>query len=111
MKAKSYKRQELLNLSERDWDKVSRYKQLLIVPSYEIARSGYRVMAIIGCEDGEPKEIVGYCEDIFYVFKKSSNAVHTDMFPNNILRFYTTKGNFVIKESLSETEIEYEHPS
>ena len=59
-----YSKQELLQLPEREWNKISKYCSVLFVNTKMKHDSGYNLFAIIGCEDGtHPTEICGYMDD------------------------------------------------
>ena len=59
-----YSKEELLQLPEREWNKISKYCAVLFVNTKKKHDSGYNLFAIIGCEDGvHPTEICGYMDD------------------------------------------------
>lgn len=108
-KNKNMTRKELLNLPRRKWNEVSDYNAILIVPDYSIHDSGYRLMAIIGCDEHwNPKEIAAYCDDINWISQEKTKplfGVRTDMFTNNIIRFHSNYVKFRVGISLSTTDI------
>ncbi len=123
--AKVVKRAELLKLPSRDWQKVSTYDHLYIVPTGKKHDSGYSLIAIIGVlcrdKDGERGEIAAHCDDINWSFPlkhpydregKHSNMLRTDcLFPSGIFRIWASgehyfTGKFKVGCSLSSTDVE-----
>lgn len=58
-----YKKEDLLKLPVRDWEKTSEYTSVLLVNTRMKHDSGYNLFAVVGCVGGEPKEIAGYMDD------------------------------------------------
>ena len=58
-------RKQYLELPRRDWDKKKQYTAVIVVPTYKIHDSGFRLMALVGCgDDHKPYEIAAFCDDI-----------------------------------------------
>ena len=100
-------RKQYLELPRRDWDKKKQYTAVIVVPTYEIHDSGFRLMALVGCgDDHKPYEIAAFCDDICWDTPDGFNAMDCDMFPDNIIRFHSIADCvFEIGESLSSTHI------
>jgi hypothetical protein len=104
---KEWTREELLRLPVRSWDAVGKYKSIVIVPTDELHDSGWRLMAIIGCDDdNEPKEIAAFCDDIQWLTPRTDWGLNCDMLPRcNCMRFHSWEFSFVVGMSLSTTEV------
>ena len=103
------KRKELLKLPVRDWDKITTYNAILVVPSGKKHDSGYMWMCIIGVDEKQnPVEIAACCDDIQWIIPEATeHDFRNDMyFPSGIIQFHSYKYNFKVKASLSTTEIE-----
>ena len=103
------KRKELLKLPVREWNRISVYNAILVVPSGKKHDSGYMWMCIIGLDNkANPVEIAAYCDDIRWIIPEPTNYdFSNDMyFPSGIIRFHSYKYNFKVGSSLSTTEIE-----
>lgn len=102
---------ELLKLPDREWDKITEYDSILIVPAKIKHDSGFMRIAIIGVVGGEPKEICAYPDDINWdmtEFKQdySCTGMRTDCYyPQGILHFWCRGVKFIVGEALSSTEI------
>ena len=104
-------KKELLKLPQRDWEKITQYDSILIVPSGSKHDSGYMMIAIIGMVGNEPKEICGYPDDISWDYTDYKQAyectgVRTDCYyPQGILHFWARDTSFQVGESLSSITI------
>lgn len=106
-----YNRSWLLkNLPKRDWNKISTYKKLFIVPAGTKHDSGYMHIAIIGVNDNKA-EIVAYPDDISWDYsgiqqKDGYDSVRTDCYyPSGILQFWSRSYKFMIEGAYSSTTI------
>jgi hypothetical protein len=100
-------RKQYLELPRKDWHTKKQYTAIIVVPTYEIHDSGFRLMALVGCgDDNKPYEIAATCDDICWDTPEGYMAMDCDMFPDNIIRFHSIAGCvFEIGESLSSTHI------
>ena len=98
-------------LPERDWNIVSEYKAIFLVPSGLKHESGYMTIAIIGQKENGDFEVCAYPDDIDWDFtgfvqKFSCTGMRTDCYyPNGILRFWGRNLVFEVGESFSSTDI------
>ena len=114
------KRDELLSLPNRAWNEVKQYESLIIVPTKHKHDSGWRLMAIIGCNKIDdchnmPEEIVGYCDDIHVLSPDNSGLnkfpinliglFQCDMLLSNCIRFHSNYCNFEVGCCLSSTDV------
>ena len=109
MKVKGYTRKELLALPVRDWQKITDYDTLTIVPTGQIHKdSGYRLMAIVGnMNDKGPVEIAAFCDDFCWEGGISPRAwVRIDMVPNNnCVHIWSNDVRFRVGYGLSSTSL------
>lgn len=100
-------RAELLNLPVRRWDDVKSYHGVMLVPTYKLHDSGWRLIAIVGLDEHfNPVEIAAYCDDVQWRTIKTDWGVNCDMIPKtNILRFHSNNLMFEVGVCLSTTEI------
>jgi len=110
------KKEDLLKLPLKPFIEIKTYDCLLIVPTRRKHDSGWRLMAIVGCDQTGPIEIAGYCDDINLILPKSNkvynkfsteyyNAVHYDMILSNCIRFWSNGYKFVIGCGCSTTDV------
>ena len=94
-----YTRKELLALPHRNWNDVTSYSSILLVPTYELHDSGWRLIAIVGCNDnGTPKEIAAFCDDIQWQTIRTDYGIRMDMIPKtNICRFHSVSHSSAIR--------------
>ena len=102
-----YTRKDLLALPHRNWNDVTSYRSILLVPTYELHDSGWRLIAIVGCnDDGTPKEIAAFCDDIQWQTIRTYYGISMDMIPKtNICRFHSRTMRFQVGVSLSTTDV------
>ena len=116
------KRKDLLSLPNKQWSEIKTYESIIIVPTTHKHDSGWRLMAIIGCNKVDnkynvPVEIAGYCDDINFILPKeeggynsfptkSYSYIHSDMLLSNCIRFWSNYHDFRIGGCCSSTEIE-----
>ena len=102
-----YTRKELLALPHRNWNDVTSYSSILLVPTYELHDSGWRIIAIVGCNDnGTPKEIAAFCDDIQWKTIRADYGSSMEMSPKtNICRFHSVRMRFQVGKSLSLTDV------
>ena len=116
------KRKELLALPTRNWQQTSLYDALYLVPTGKKHDSGYSLIAIVGIEGGEAKEIAAICDDICWSFPTSHpydgirdglhrTVMRTDCeWPSGIMRVWASgehyfRGLFEVGHSLSSTDV------
>lgn len=117
---KDYKRDELLTLPLKPWSEIKVYESIIIVPTRHKHNSGWRLMAIIGCNKVDnkyniPVEIAGYCDDINLIPPTKGykcvtipaylDYIHSDMLLSNCIRFWSNVHDFEIGGCCSSTEI------
>ena len=102
-----YTRKELLALPHRNWNDVTSYSSILLVPTYKLHDSGWRLIAIVGCkDDGTPKEIAAFCDDVQWQTIRTDYGISMDMIPKtNICRFHSRRMRFQVGVSLSSTDV------
>lgn len=102
-----YTRKELLALPRRNWNDVTSYSSILLVPTYELHDSGWRLIAIVGCNDnGTPKEIAAFCDDVQWQTIRTDYGISMDMIPKtDICRFYSRRIRFQVGVSRSTTGV------
>ena len=102
-----YTRKELLALPHRNWNDVTSYSSILLVPTYKLHDSGWRPIAIVGCkDDGTPKEIAAFCDDVQWQTIRTDYGISMDMIPKtNICRFHSRRMRFQVGVSLSSTDV------
>lgn len=102
-------RKELLSLPVKCWQKVGVYSAVMLVPTYEKHDSGWRLIALVGCDERfNPIEIAGYCDDVNLCTNYSLKFcdVHSDIVPStNIVRLHSNSKKFKIADCCSSTEI------
>lgn len=117
-----YKRDELLALPSKPFTEIRTYESIIVVPTKRKHDSGWRLMAIIGCNKVDknynvPIEIAGYCDDINFIIPKTNGGrnnvppeycdyIHSDMLLSNCIRFWSNYHDFRIGCCCSSTEIE-----
>lgn len=102
-------RKELLALPEREWDKVTEYESIIIVPTGKKHDSGWALMAIIGYDrDKGLFEIAAKCDVIDWHIDSDVNDLAADMYYNNrcVRVFCRNGGRIRVGASLSTTDIE-----
>ncbi|OAE37660.1 hypothetical protein A7J57_08765 [Agrobacterium tumefaciens] len=101
-------RKELAALPVRDWQTTSEYTDILIMNTGRMHASGWALMAIIGCDQGVPKEIAAYCDDICWKIDPSkpigSSDLRTDMTRAGIVRMHGY-ASYRVGHSLSSTDV------
>lgn len=104
---KEYTRKELLALTRRNWNDVTSYSSILLVPTYDLHDSGWRLIAIVGCkDDGTPKEIAAFCDVVQWQTIRTDYDISMDMIPQtNICRFHSIRMKFQVGVSLSSTDV------
>lgn len=106
------KRDELLKLPEKEFNKVERYDWIIVVPTRRKHDSGWRLMALIGGkkvgDHYEPVELIGYCDDINWKFPITinNNILRSDMTLSNCIRIWSNNHVFKVGTCLSSTDIE-----
>ena len=104
-----YKKTELLKLPDREWGKRDKlYDSLLIVPTRLKHDSGYSCIAVIGCIDDTPTEILAYPDDLEMPKIGTNNYMGLRMdcsYPSGILRLWSYRYQFSIPMPTSSTEI------
>jgi hypothetical protein len=98
-------KKDLLKLPVRDWQQVSNYDSILVVPSGKKHCSGYHLMAVVGVRGMKPVEIAAYCDDISWIHK-TNLPTRTDM-PQRarICHIWGNWLNFTVGISCSSTDI------
>ena len=99
---------ELKKLPFKDWKKTKRYDSILIIRSGKKHDSGWALIYIIGCENGDPVEIAASCDDIGWDVSAITNEydLRSDMYyPSGVLRFWSNHYDFEIGRALSSTTI------
>lgn len=108
------KKDELLSLPRKPFNEPHVYESIIVVPTRKKHDSGWRLMALIGCEeiDGKhciPTQVIGYCDDINWLFDKVSpkyhQALRCDMLLSNCIRFWSNYFNFEVGCVCSSTDI------
>lgn len=90
-----YSKDELLQLPQREWNKVGEYMSILFVPTAQQHDSGYNLFAVIGCEDGEhPTEICGYMDDFRFDPFWKDKGLSDKLFCSDIAFDCSMKGVF-----------------
>jgi hypothetical protein len=113
MSLKVYKRKDLLSLPQRPWNQTSIYDSVLLVPTGKKHDSGFSLIAVVGIRDYEPIEIAAFCDDVNWYIDAmivcgtyTMPNLRTDMlYPSGIAHVWCRKKSFVVKESLSSTDI------
>lgn len=102
-----YTRKELLALPGRNWSDITSYSSILLVPTYKLHDSGWRLIAIVGCnDDGTPKEIAAFCDVVQWQTIHMDYGINMDIIPKtNICRFHSRRMRFQVGVSLSTTEV------
>ena len=106
------KREELLNLPQKEFNKIEVYDWIIVVPTRRKHDSGWRLMALVGGKKVgkhyEPVELIGYCDDINWRFPKNMNhnILRSDMTLSNCIRFWSNNHSFKVGTCLSSTDIE-----
>lgn len=69
--------------------------------------SGWRLIAIVGCgDDGKPKEIAAFCDDVEWQTPRTDYGIQMDMIPKtNICRFHSHSMKFRVGACCSSTEV------
>lgn len=102
-------KKELLSLPHKDWATFGYYHSILIVPTRKLHDSGWRLICLVGCDEHyEPKEIIGYCDDIHWCCNHELRFcdIQTDMIPKtNIVRMHSNKFRFKVGDVCSSVEI------
>lgn len=104
-------KKELLSLPHRNCENAGVYNAIMIVPTRRLHDSGWRLMCLVGCDEHyEPKEIIGYCDDINLCTEKAEvlNLCHVqmDMIPKtNVVRIHSHVRRFQVGMCCSTTEI------
>lgn len=101
------KRKELLSLPCRQWDVVSFYDNIYIVPTRKKHESGYRLMAVVGMDNSGQGKICAFCDDINCEVEVSPpRCMRIDMEPeSNCCRFWGNDILFVVGVACSSTTI------
>lgn len=107
-------RYELFSLPLRQWNEVSEYDSIAILPTLE-HESGFLCMAIIGVRKGVPIEIATQCSDdlawcMDFTRYGSVNLclVRTEcLLVSSALHFYSKHGSFIVHSALSTISIEF----
>lgn len=102
--------EELLSLPVRDWDKETIYDTIIVCPTTDVHDSGYRLMAIIGCNNLKPVEIAAYCDDLGFLIRHLEDPIYPlsfncDMILSNCIHFHSYYSKFKVGESLSSTNV------
>ena len=98
-------------LPQRDWDKISKYNYILIVPSGLKHDSGFMMQAIVGCKGDGTFEVCGYPDDIVWDFtgfnqKFPSLGMRTDCsYPKGNMRFWRHEIEFEVGVAMSSIDI------
>ena len=106
------KREELLNLPQKDFNKIETYEWIIVVPTRQKHDSGWRLMALVGGkkvgDHYEPVELIGYCDDINWKFPKNMNhnILRSDMTLSNCIRIWSNNHVFKVGTCISSTDIE-----
>ena len=106
------KREELLNLPQKDFNKIETYEWIIVVPTRRKHDSGWRLMALVGGkkvgDHYEPVELIGYCDDINWKFPKNMNhnILRSDMTLSNCIRIWSNNHVFKVGTCISSTDIE-----
>ena len=107
-------RKTIKNLPEREWNVVSEYDEIYIIPSGLKHDSGYMMIAIVGVKVGGDMEVCAYPDDICWNMmnlnqKYDSTGMRTDCYyPNGVLRFHGRGIKYVVEEACSSTTIRVE---
>lgn len=108
MKVHGRTRKELLALPVRDWNALSEYDALYVVPTKETHESGYRLMAIVGVLTNKgPIEIAAFCDDLCWEAANiRAMSVRMDMMPtNNCVHIWGSGVRFRVGRGLSSTSL------
>ena len=108
MKVHGHTQKDLLALPVRDWDALSEYDALYVVPTKETHESGYRLMAIVGASNKEgPIEIAAFCDDLCWEAANiRAMSVRMDMIPtNNCVHIWGNGVRFRVGRGLSSTSL------
>lgn len=106
------KREELLNLPQKEFNKVETYAWIIVVPTRQKHDSGWRLMALVGGKkvgnNYEPIELIGYCDDINWKFPITinNNILRSDMTLSNCLRIWSDYYSFRVGMCTSSVLIE-----
>lgn len=106
------KREELLNLPQKEFNKVETYAWIIVVPTRQKHDSGWRLMALVGGKKVdnhyEPIELIGYCDDINWKFPITinNNILRSDMTLSNCLRIWSDYYSFRVGMCTSSVLIE-----
>ena len=100
-------RADLLGLPVKDWHVTKQYHGIMLVPTYRLHDSGWRLIAVVGLDESfDPVEIAAYCDDVQWRTIKTDYGINCDMLPKtNIVRFHSNNLMFEVGLSLSTTEI------
>lgn len=107
-----YNKKSILKSPVREWNKITSYKQIVIIPTRKKHESGYALIAIVGMKENGRFEICSYADDICWDFRKlhqnyDSSGMRTDCYyPEGILHFWGRNIEFIVHEALSSTTIE-----
>lgn len=107
------KREDLLKLPLKPFSEIKTYDCLLIVPTRRKHDSGWRLMAIVGCDQTGPIEIAGYCDDIHFILPnligneiyRYQYDIRCDMILSNCIRFWSNVYLFEIGCACSSTDV------
>lgn len=104
-------RAELLALPEREWNKVTDYDYILLIPAKTKHDSGYAHINIIGVkEDGNAEMVASRPDDIAWItptpIYKGCYGIRTDCFyKSKALRFWSGKDKFRVYGGVSSIDI------
>ena len=105
-------RKTIKDLPQRNWNEVSNYSQILLVPSGLKHDSGFMMIAIVGRKKDGDFEVAAYPDDIVWDFRNlkqlhESSGMRTDCYyPNGIQHFWGNGIEFIVHGSYSSTTIE-----
>ena len=110
---KDYSKKDLLALPMRDWDKVSRYTSILVLPSNHKHDSGYQAITLIGQQDTVPIEIITQSSDDIHLYFETNtdswcmdSVVRMDCLPRSkAFRYWSTTHIFEVSAALSSMDV------
>jgi hypothetical protein len=104
------KKADMLKLPVREWDKVSTYDSVCIIPTRKKHDSGYAIIAIVGLRASEPVEIACLCaDDIEWLVGEGvldiAQLRMDATYPAGIIHVWSKHFQFTVGETLSSTRI------
>jgi len=111
MNVEKINRKTIKKIPHRDWNVVSEYKAVYLVPSGLKHESGYMKIAIVGIKENGDQEVCGYPDDIAWDFTETNQkydvtGMRTDCYyPSGTLHFWGNNVKFIVDQAMSSQTI------